>query len=154
MKKMCVAVLAISMAIFWAGGCQEEQASSGEKMARLIALENKELKVQLEAQKKKCDDDMSKAQAKSQTEIKKREDEIKKLDAQLAAEQKNRNDEVQNLKKQLDECEQTKSAEMQKAADKTVWDMVTDLGQKNAELSAEVDRLKAELAKTKGEEKK
>jgi uncharacterized small protein (DUF1192 family) len=147
-------VLAISMAILWAGGCQEEQASSGEKMARLTALENKDLQAQLQAEKKKCGDDMSKAQAKSQTEIKKREDEIKNLDAQLAAEQKNRNDEVQDLKKQLDECGKIKSAEMQKASDKEVWDIVTDLTQKNAELIAEVDRLKAELAKTKDEEKK
>jgi hypothetical protein len=43
---------------------------------------------------------------------------------------------------------------MQKAAYKEVWDLVMVLGQNNSELTLEVDQLNAELAKTKGEEKK
>jgi predicted nuclease with TOPRIM domain len=157
MKMTYMAVLAISMIILWAGGCQEEQASPDVKMARLTALENKELQAQLQAEKKKCDDDINKInneKAQLQAEIKKRDDEIKNLNAQFAAGSKNLNDEFRDIQKQLDECQQVKSVEMQKESDKEVWGMVTDLAQKNEELTAEVERLKAELAKAKGEEKK
>jgi len=83
MKKTFAAVLAISMAVVWAGGCQEEQASSGEKKARLAAVENRDLQSQLQAEKKKRDDDIKNLNTQFQAETKKKDDEIKKLSERL-----------------------------------------------------------------------
>ena len=79
MKKTCAAVLAISMAILWAWGCQEEQVSSDVKQSRLIAAENGDLKTQL------------------QQETKKRDDEIKNLKTQLQTEKEKLNADMNNL---------------------------------------------------------
>ena len=83
MKKTFVAVLAIGMAAVWASGCQEEQASSGDKMARLAAVENRDLQSQLQAEKKKRDDEIKNLNTQFQAEMKKKDDEIKKLSEQL-----------------------------------------------------------------------
>jgi cytochrome c553 len=83
MKKIFGAVLAISMVAVWAGGCQEEQASSSDKMVRLEAVENRDLQSQLQAEKKKKDDEIKNLNTQSQTEMKKKDDDIKKLNEQL-----------------------------------------------------------------------
>lgn len=71
MTKTKVGCAAVTMIIIglWALGCQDQEAPD-TKTARLIALENKELKAQM------------------QDEIKKRDDEIQKLKEQIQAETK------------------------------------------------------------------
>jgi DNA repair exonuclease SbcCD ATPase subunit len=114
-----------------------------EKKKRDDAIKN--LNTQLQAEKKKYDDDISKVKAQLQ-------DEIKNLKEQSLVQIAKQDKEIQQFSDQLTQCEQIKSAVMQReAAVKEVWGLVMDLGHKNAELSAEVDRLKAELAKAKGE---
>ena len=83
-------VLIISTAAVWTAGCQEEQVSSGDKMARLMALENRELKAQLQA------------------EIKNRDNEIQNLKDKT----KKQDDEIKNLSEQLSRCEKASNAKM------------------------------------------
>ena len=137
MTKTHVMVLIISIATVWTGGCQEEQTPD-MRQARLIAMENKELKAQLQ-------DEIKNLKAQCQTEAKKQDDEVNNLKGQI----KKRDDDIQQYAEQLAECEQIKSEEMQKAADKEVWGLVTDLTKKNEELLAENERLQAELEKVK-----
>ncbi len=193
MIRTYAAVLIISMAVVWTGGCQEEQVSSGDKMARLEAAENKDLqsqlqaenklrndeiknlKTQLQTETKKRDDEIKDLKTKLQTETKRKDDEIKKLSEQLKkaqapipAEVAKRDNEIQNLKdeakrqdnnvkniaEQLSLCEKARDAKMeevQKSMGDRYISFITDLTNKDAELTAEVERLKAELAKAKGE---
>jgi predicted nucleic acid-binding Zn-ribbon protein len=180
MKMAYMAFLAVGMAILCAGGCQEEQVSSGDKGARLMAVENKELKEQFAAEKKKQDDEIKNLNTQCQAEMKKKDDEIKKLSAQLKnaqasaqepllakikmqddeiknlnarfqAEMKKRDDEIQTINKQLAECEQTTSEKAAKEIDKQCQEMVTDLLNWNTDLVAEVERLKAGQADVNSE---
>jgi flagellar motility protein MotE (MotC chaperone) len=153
-------VLIISMAVVWAGGCQEEQVSSDVKQSRLIAAENRDL----QQETKKRDDEIKNLNAQSQVEMKKKDEEIKKLSEQLKkaqassqAEITKRDDEVKNIKDQLFQCEKardTKMEDVQKEMGDRYVGLITDLTSKDSELTAEVDRLKAELVKIRGEEKK
>lgn len=108
-------ILTVSAAILLAGGCQEEQATPGEKMARLTAAENRNLQTQLQAGTKKKDDEikkiseqLEKAQSSNNAEITKRDGEIKKLSEQLQkaqassqAEITRRDDEIKQLNTKL-----------------------------------------------------
>jgi Skp family chaperone for outer membrane proteins len=179
MKKTYAVVLAISMAILWAGGCQEEQASSGDKMARLMAVENKELEAKLQAEKKKRDEEIKNLNTQSQAEIKKRDDEIKKLSGQLEiarapiqaeitkrddeirelnakfqAEIKNRDEDIRSANKQLEQCEKTRDERVAKEIDKQCQETVSKLMDWTAELSAENERLKTGQADVNGEPNK
>jgi hypothetical protein len=148
MKKTCAAVLAISMAILWVGGCQEEQASPGEKMARLEAVENRELKAQFQKEK-----------AQLQQETKKRDEEIKNLKTKLQTETEKRDADKQKFAEQLAKCEQEKQAMLEKMADeilsqaeKVSEQTILDFANENNGLKADNDRLKKELAACKGKE--
>jgi hypothetical protein len=146
MTKTRLMVLIISIATVWTGGCQEEQTPD-MRQARLIAMENKELKAQLLAEAKKREDEIKNLKAQCQAEAKKQDDQMKNLKEQI----KKRDNDIEQYAQQLAECEQIKSEEMQKAADKEVWGMVMDLSQKNEQLLAENERLQAELDKMKGQ---
>jgi predicted RNase H-like nuclease (RuvC/YqgF family) len=125
-------VLIISTAVVWTAGCQEEQASPDVKTARLIAVENRELKAQLQA------------------EIKNRDNEIQNLKDKT----KKQDDEIKNLAEQLSQCEKASDAKIekiQKDMGEQNISFITNLVDKNSELTTEVERLKAELAKAKGE---
>jgi chromosome segregation ATPase len=147
MKKTCAAVLAIGMAILWAGGCQEEQASSGDKMARLMALENRDLKTQLQQETKKRDDEIKNLKTQFQAEMKKRDDEIKNLKTQFQVEMKKRDD-VNRLTEKLAQCEQAKqkSIKAQEEEQKRLESLISDWMDGNTELVAKVEQLKAELS--------
>jgi hypothetical protein len=131
-KVVCAAVTMIIIGIS-AWGCQEQQTPD-ERTARLIALENKELKAQM------------------QTEMKKREDEIEKLKEQIQAETKKYNDDVQVLSDQLAQCEheRTEGIKESEKRQKEQSEMIfKDVIQENQKLTAEIERLNAELAKLK-----
>jgi uncharacterized small protein (DUF1192 family) len=151
MRKTFAGILIISIAIIWTAGCQEQGSAEVQKH-RLVVLENRELKTQLKEEAKKQDEEIKSVKEQFRVESKKRDDEIKKLEKQHQIELEKRDNETKQIARQLAECEQIKSAEMQKEADKQIWDFVTELGQKNDELTAEVERLKAELAKVKGQQ--
>lgn len=157
MKKTCAAVLAISMAILWAGGCQEEQASSGDKMARLTALENKELKTQLQQETKKRDEEIKNLKTQLQTETKKRDDDMGVLEKQFQTEKEKLNADVNNLSKQLAECVQERQAaldkaekDMKKLSENIAEEAVIPLMKEMGELKTEITRLKAELSDCEG----
>ena len=121
MKRTFAAVLAISMAVVWAGGCQEEQASSGEKKARLTAVENRDLQSQLQAEKKKRDDDIRNLNTQFQSEMKKKDDGIKKLNEQLKKSQSlfqteiaKKDDETKKLSAQIQNDKAQFQTEMKK----------------------------------------
>jgi DNA anti-recombination protein RmuC len=179
MKKTCAAVLAIGMAILWAGGCQEEQASSGDQMARLMGAENRDLRAQLQAENKNLQIQLQAEKNKRDNEIKdfnsqmqKRDGEIKDLNSQLQAETKKRDDEIKNLKTQLQsemkkrdddanrfteklaQCEQArqKSIKEQEEEEKRLGSMISDLMGGDTKLVGKVKRLEAELADCKGKE--
>jgi len=182
MKKVLAVVFMVSMATIWTGGCQEEQVSSDVKQSRLRAAENGDLKVQLQVEKKKRDDEIInlKAEAKKRddeiinlkAEAKRRDDEIKNLKFQIQAEIDKRDNEVKDIvsqcqtemnqrdaviqltRKQLGECAQTRDEKLQEEADKQCKESISAMNDWNSELKDEVERLKAELAKIKGEEKK
>jgi len=182
MKKTCAAVLAIGMAIFCAGGCQEGQVSSDVKQSRLIAAENRDLKAQFQQETKKRDDEIKNLNTRLQTETKKRDDEIKNLKSQSQAEAKKQDDEIKKLSeqlkkaqslpraeitkrddeikglnaeierrdgdirdagKQLEECEHARDERVAKIIDKQCEETVSKLLDWTAELSAEIERLKA-----------
>ena len=162
MKRTFAAVLAISMAAVWAGGCQEEQASSGDQMARLAAVENRDLQSQFQAEMKKKDDEikklsereqeqLKKAQASTHAEITKRDDEIKQLNAKLQAQMKKSEEEVQSINKQLEQCENTRDKRVAKEIDKQCEETASNLMDWVAELSAEIEQLKAGQAGVKVE---
>jgi exonuclease SbcC len=124
MGKIFAAVLAISMAVVWAGGCQEEQVSSGDQKARLEAVENRDLQSQLQAEKKKKNDEIKNLNAQSQAEIKKKDDEIKKLSEQLKkaqmpthAEIAKRDGEIKKLTEQLKKAQASTQEEIAKRDD-------------------------------------
>jgi chromosome segregation ATPase len=179
MKKTYAVVLAIGMAILWAGGCQEEQASSGDKMARLMGAENKDLRTQLQAENKnmqtqlqaeknkrddeiknlnsqmqKRDGEIKNLNAQLQTETKKRDDEIKNLKTQLQSEMKKRDDDVNRLTEKLAQCEQgkQKSIKEQEEEQKRLEGMISDLMGGDTKLVGKVKQLEAELADCKGKE--
>ena len=182
MTRAIAAVLAISMAILCAGGCQEEQASSGDKMARLMAVENKDLKAQLQAEKKKKDDEIKnlntqltklhaeiakkdaeisnisepfkKTEESLWAEITRRGEETKQLVEQCQTEMKQRDNDLRIIREQLGQCTQARNDKVQEEADNQCKGAVSALDDWNSELKEEVERLKAELAKVKGEEKK
>jgi hypothetical protein len=160
MTKTFAAILAVSLIVLCAEGCQEEQASSGEKETRLLKAENKDLQTKLQMDEKKKDKEITNLRAN----VKERDDEIKKLRTQLADETnkfpKQLNDLVAQCQadiKQRDETIEANKKECEKAAQeheanlKIAWDLNLELGQKNLGLQDEVTRLKKELAAAKGE---
>ena len=138
MKKTCAAVLAVSMAILWAGGCQDEQASSDVKQSRLVAAENRDLKTQLQQETKKRDDEIKNLNTQMQTETKKRDDKIENLKTQLQTETKKRDDKIENLKTQL----QTEA----KKRDDEIKNLNKQLQTEKEKLNADVDNLSKQLA--------
>ncbi len=119
MKKVFAVVFIVSMAIIGAGGCQEEQASSGDQKARLEVVENRDLQSQLQAEKKKKDDDIKNLNTQSQAEMKKKDDEIKKLNEQLKKAQApilteiaKRDDEIKKLNEQIKKAKALTYAEI------------------------------------------
>ena len=164
MKKTCAAILVISMALFWAGGCQEEQVSSGDKMARLTAAENANLKTQIQQEAKKHDEEIEKLNMQMQKEAKQRDDEIKNLNGkikeltnQFHTEKEKLNADVDNLSKQLAECVQERRA-VQEKAEKDIEKLSEELSEgvvapildDMQKLKTENAQLKAELSNCKG----
>jgi peptidoglycan hydrolase CwlO-like protein len=147
MTKTFAVILIISIAMVWTVGCQEEAASDVIQKHRLIAMENRELR----AEAKKRDDEIKNLKEQFRVESKKRDDEMKKLTGQLQAEIEKRDNEIQQYAKQLAQCEQTKAEEIQNMENEQLWGQITDLLNKNSELTAEVKRLQAELAGLKGQ---
>jgi hypothetical protein len=132
MTRLYAVALAFSAMMVWTGGCQEEQqVSSDVNLHRLIAAENRELKEKLVAEEKK------------------RDDEIKKLVIQHQAEMKKRDEDMNRLKEQLAQCEQAKqnSLKAQQEEQKRLDSLMSALRDWNTNLTTEVRRLKAELAK-------
>jgi hypothetical protein len=168
MAKVIAVILAISVAVVWAGGCQEEQASSGDKTIRLLDAENKDLQTQLQNEKKKRDDAIANLNAEVKNrdndirnlktllrdEADKRENEVNDLVAQCQAEINKQKGTIETVRTQLGECAQTKQDQLQAEADKQCKDSISAVNEWNKELQEEVERLKAELAKAKVEEKK
>ena len=161
MIRAFAAILVVCMVVVWTGGCQEEQVSSDVKQSRLIAAENGDLNRQLQQETKKRDDEIKNLNAQSQVEMKKKDEEIKKLSEQLKkaqassqAEITKRDDEIKNIEDQLSQCKKARDAKMedvQKDLGDRYIGLITDLTNKPSELTAEVERLNAELAKAKGE---
>ena len=104
------------------GGCQEEQASQDVKLHRLIAVENRQLKAEIENLKKQIEE--------QKQEIAKCEQEKQKIT------QHSREIEGRQTGEIIGQFKNVMSATIKK----------------NAELRAEIEQLKAELAKLKGEE--
>jgi hypothetical protein len=119
----------------WVCGCQEQQTPD-TKTARLIALENKELKAQMQA------------------ETKKRDDEIQKLKEQIQANTKKHNDEVQSISNVLTQCEHDRTEGIKETEQKNkeqIESMLSGVIAENQKLTAEIERLNAEIAKLKGQ---
>ena len=125
-------ILAIILAMVFTGGCREKQGSE-EKLYRLIAAENRELKEQL------------------QIETKKGEDEIKNLKMQLKNEKERLGADIESLTKQLKECRQRTDEKIEEQMKKYCEDAISQLMDWNQNLIAEIERLRDELAKIKGE---
>jgi Skp family chaperone for outer membrane proteins len=113
--------------------------------------EIKTLKTQLQTKTKKRDDEIKTLKTQLQTKTKKRDDEIKTLKTRLQTETKKRDDDVQNLRKQLDQCEMSSDKKMNEEGERQCEKLVSDLMDGNTELTAEVEQLKNEMAKIKGE---
>jgi hypothetical protein len=159
MTKTFAVILAVSLIVLCAGGCQEEQASSNEKESRLLSAENKDLQTKLQMDEKKKDTEITNLRAY----VKERDDEVKKLRTQLGEERTRNEKQINNFVtqcqadiKQRDETIETTKKECEKAAQeheanlKIAWDVSLEVSQKDLELQAEVARLKKELAAAKG----
>ena len=137
MTKTRIGCAVVTMLIIglWACGCQEQQTPD-TRTARLIAMENKELKAQMQAETKKLDD------------------EIQKLKEQIQAETKKHNDEVQSFSNQLDQCEHDRTVGLKETEQKQkeeIENVLSPVIVENQKLSAENERLNAEIAKLKGQ---
>jgi predicted nucleic acid-binding Zn-ribbon protein len=145
MKKTCAVILAISMATLWAGGCQEEQqVSSGDKMARLMALENRGLNRQLQQEAKKHNEEIKNLNTQMQTETKKRDEEIKNLNSQM----QKRDEEIKNLNSQLqkqDEEIKNLNSQLQKR-DEEMKSIGKRIQTEKENLNADVDNFSKQLA--------
>ena len=130
MKMRYAAVLAAGMAILWAGGCQEEQASSDVKQSRLAAVENRELKTQCQQETKKRDEEIKNLNMQMRTETKTRDEEIKNLKSQM----QKRDEEIKNLNTQM----QTET--------KRRDDKIRSLETEKEKLNADVDNFAKQLA--------
>ena len=153
MTRAYTAVLAIGMAILWAGGCQEEQASSDVKQSRLAAVENRELKTQCQQETKKRDEEIKNLNTQMQTETKRRDDKIRSLET----EKEKLNADVDNFAKQLAECVREKQALAGKAEQdiknlrvEFSEEIITPILNEKEGLETENARLKAELSKCEG----
>ena len=139
MIKTKVVCAAVTMTIIglWVWGCQEQETQTpDERTARLIALENKELKAQMQAEKKE------------------RDDEIQKLKEKIQADTKKYNDEVQSISDILAQCEHDRTEGIKETKQKQkeqAEKMFTEVIKENQKLTAEVRRLNAEIAKLKGQ---
>jgi Skp family chaperone for outer membrane proteins len=135
-KTMIGAATAIMVIIgVWVWGCEGQQTPD-MRTARLMAIENKELKAQMQA------------------ETKKRDDEIQKLEGQIQAEINKHNDDVQSLSNQLAQCEHDRTEgikESEKKQQEQTQSVLTGVIQENQKLTAEIERLNAEIAKLKGQ---
>ena len=149
--KAYTVVLAIIAAMVFTGGCQEEQVSSDVSLHRLIAMENRDLKAQLQQETKKREEEIKNLKTQMQTETKKRDDKIKTLEKQFQTEKEKLNADVDDLTKQLAECVQTTDEKMAEDMKKYCEESTTILMNWNTELVAENERLETELAKIKGE---
>ncbi|MGD0077091.1 MAG: hypothetical protein ABSB91_00535 [Sedimentisphaerales bacterium] len=130
----CATVTMIMIGL-WAWGCQEQQTPD-IRAARLAVIENKELKAQMQA------------------ETKKRDDEIQKLKEQIQADIKKHNSEIQNISDLLAQCERDRTAglkEQEKLQKEQIESVLTGVMQENQKLTAEIERLNAEIAKLKGQ---
>ncbi|MGA2094445.1 MAG: hypothetical protein ABSH16_13745, partial [Sedimentisphaerales bacterium] len=115
-------------------GCEGQQTPD-MRTARLTAIENKELKAQMQA------------------EMKKRDDEIQKLKEQIQAETKKHNDDVQSISNVLTQCEHDRTVGLKETEQKQkeqIESVLTGVIQENQKLTAEIERLNAEIAKLKG----
>jgi regulator of replication initiation timing len=151
MIKGYAVVLTIISAMVFTAGCQEEQVSSDVSLHRLIAMENRDLKAQLQQETSKHDEEIKNLKTQQRIEIKKRDDEIKNLKIQLQAERKKLNDDINDLTKKLAGCVQTTDEKMAEDMKKYCEESTTILMNWNTELVAENERLKNEMAKIKGE---
>ena len=152
MKKTITAAWLIIAGFVFTMGCEKQQETSSDvRMHRLIAMENKQLKEQLQQETKKSDDEIKNLKNQLQTETNKRDDEIKKLKTELQNETKKLNDEIKILTEQLARCEQTRDEKIAEEVKKSCGEQVTSLTEWNTELVNENERLKNELAKLKGE---
>jgi len=149
--KAYTVVLAIIAAMVFTAGCQEEQESSDVSLHRLIAMENRDLKAQLQQETKKREEEIKNLKTQMQTETKKRDDKIKTLEKQFQTEKEKLNADVDDLTKQLAECVQTTDEKMAEDMKKYCEESTTILMNWNTELVAENERLETELAKIKGE---
>ena len=137
MTKTRVGCATVTMIIIglWAWGCQEQQAPD-TRTARLAVIENKELKSQMQAEKKKLND------------------EIQKLKEQIQAEIKKHNDEVQSISNVLTQCEHDRTVglkETEKLQKEQIESVLSGVIAENQKLTAEIERLNAEIAKLKGQ---
>ena len=139
MTKTKVICAAVTMTIIglWAWGCQEQQTQTpDERTARLIALENKELKAQMQAEKRE------------------RDEEIQKLKEQIQADTKKYNDEVQSISDILTQCEHDRTEgikETERKNKEQIDNVLSGIIAENQKLTAEIQRLNAEIAKLKGQ---
>ena len=128
-----LAILMACVSIAWVGGCKEEQQeTSNPKMTRLIAVENKELKEKLQAETEKFND------------------EIRNLKTLL----QQQDDQIKNLSQDLTLCAQVRDAKTDEIRKELIGDYehaLNILVDRNSELMAEIERLKADLAKIKEE---
>jgi hypothetical protein len=133
-KIICAAVTMIIIGL-WVWGCQEQQTPD-ERTARLIALENKELKSQMQAEKRE------------------RDDEIQKLKEQIQADTKKHNDEVQSISNMLTQCEHDRTVgikESEKRQREQAELILADIMKENQKLTAEIQQLNAEIVKLKSQ---
>jgi cell division protein FtsB len=137
MRKTMIGAATVIMVMIgvWVWGCQEQQTPD-MRTARLIAIENKELKAQMQA------------------ETKKRDDEIQKLKEQIQADIKKHNSEIQSMSDLLSQCEHDRTVglkEQEKLQKEQIEKVLTGVMQENQKLTAEIERLNAEIAKLKGQ---
>ena len=130
-------ILIVSMAV-WTAGCREQETSDVQK-CRLIAVENKELKSQIQTEAKKHDEEIRKLQL----QIRNRDEEIKNLSAQLQAGVEREVANARDFKNQLDQCIKERNAVTQEEIAKQCEGTISTLTELIAELKTENDWLKA-----------
>ena len=76
----------------------------------------------------------------------KQDDEIKELNAKLQAQMKKSDEDIRGVRSQLEQCENARDERVAKEVDKQCEETVSNLMNWTAELSAELEQLKAKQA--------
>ncbi len=148
-----LAILTMVFIGVWCGSCQEEQKTAPAGNAGLnqqTSLENTQLKTEMENLKKQIED-LKKQTEQQKQQIAQSDQKNQQMAAQFEQEKQTWQAKAEKEPSAQEKQQLAKFEEEKQKAEKRYNDELSALTKKNSELTAEIERQKAELATLKGE---